>query len=177
MIYCEEQVLEIDLLSDHLLFRMPATRRQKWKRYSGKWVKKWKRLKKERLKLMMSSKKCRYGKTCWELSVICSWSKWWYILLLCSLWWMKPNMLLGTSSLKLCLRSAPFACPQMWSETSWRECWDWWASLIPPGSAWRGQRGKDTHQKWDKFRETNQYSNQIMEKVTPHLICLIRNLN
>lgn len=35
--------------------------------------------------------------------------------------------------------------------------------------------GKDTPQKWDKFRDKSK--KRIMEKVTPHLICLMRNLN
>lgn len=127
LIYCEEQVgPEIAVSSFSVCYlRMPVTRRQKWKRYSGKWLKKWKRLKKEKLKLIMSWKKYRYIKT---LAGNCRWLAtnrndvfFSSLSLYCSLWWMKQNMLLGTSSLKLCLRSAPFACPLMSSETFWRE--------------------------------------------------------
>lgn len=63
-------------------------------------------------------------------------------LLPSSLWWMKQSVQLETSSPKLCLRSDPSACPLMSSETSWRGYWDWWASSTPPGSAWRGERGR-----------------------------------
>lgn len=126
---------------------MPVTRKQKWKRYKGRWLKKCPKLKREKPKLMMSWRKYRYLLRLIILSSVIHYKVNLYcfplyhvLFLSSSLWWMKQSVLLETSSQKLCLRSALCVCLLMSSETSWRGYWDWWEYLTPPGSAWRGER-------------------------------------